>query len=162
MNKLTTLLRRDQTSEDSNAFYIRQSTHTKFSDCNIIDNLQWYRLVLNSSLLRAVLSPSVSKKPSLPSWALDPLTISLTAASQILLSISTLSFKSIVNLDCRDSSTVPKHALVIDPEARKSLHHAVDSTWISHTFAITFLVLCYLRNIIDGKRFLEDPKESNC
>ncbi|KAL5396094.1 hypothetical protein PMIN02_003456 [Paraphaeosphaeria minitans] len=112
-------------------------------------SVRWYRLALTSSLLRAVLSQTQSEMLPLPSWATQPMTVSLTAASQILLSVSKCSFESVLTLESLASSTFPEGILSLNPEARRSLHHAVDSTWISYTFAITFLVLCYLRNLID-------------
>lgn len=79
------------------------------------------------------------------------MTVSLTAASRILLSVSEISFSSVESVDSLDPSTFPDGVFLIEHEARRTLHYAVDSTWISYTFAITFLVLCYLRRIIDGK-----------
>jgi hypothetical protein len=87
----------------------------------------------------------------LPSWAPQPLTVSINAASQILLCVSKTSFQSILDLESQRPSTFPEGNFFLDPDARESLHHAVDSTWISYTFAITFLSLCYLRKIIDGE-----------
>lgn len=56
-----------------------------------------------------------------------------------------------MGIDLQDPATVPEGGFQMDWIARESLHHAVDSTWISHTFAVTFLVLCYVRNIVDGE-----------
>ena len=59
-----------------------------------------------------------------------------------------------MRLDLRDPTTFPEGGFQIGWDARESLHHAVDSTWISHTFAVTFLVLCYARHIVDGTYFI--------
>ncbi|KAL5372389.1 hypothetical protein DPSP01_013555 [Paraphaeosphaeria sporulosa] len=124
--------------------------NTKLQQCQMpFTSVRWYRLALNSSLLRAVLSQTQPELLSLPSWATQPMTVSLTAASQIFLSVSKCSFESVSTLESWRPSTFPEGSLLLDPEARRSLHHAVDSTWISYTFAITFLVLCYLRGLVD-------------
>lgn len=39
--------------------------------------------------------------------------------------------------------------------AVRRLYYAVDPIWISHTFAVIFLVLCYIRGVVDGKCLLE-------
>lgn len=114
---------------------------------------QWYRLVLNSSQLQPFLYPHTrdeARNLNLPIWALGFLEISLTAAAQILFSVSSSASSHIWDTSSQDASTFPQGPFAVDPEARKSLHHAVDSTWISYTFAIIFLVLCYVRKAIDG------------
>ncbi|KAF2003887.1 hypothetical protein P154DRAFT_572721 [Amniculicola lignicola CBS 123094] len=115
-------------------------------------SVRWYRLTLNSSVLRAFLSPSLQVQADpeiILIWAHEPLATSLAAASQILLSVSPLTFDQISRVNPQDQLTVPGGSFLVEQEARESLHHAVDSTWVSHTFAITFLVLCYVRNAIN-------------
>lgn len=113
-------------------------------------SLRWYRLSLNSSLLRPLLSSSTrSQTDILHVWTLGFLETSTTAASQILLSLATGASRFIWNVDSQNLNTYPSEEFSIDPAARASLHHAVDATWISFTFALTFLVLCYIRRTID-------------
>jgi hypothetical protein len=82
--------------------------------------------------------------------------ISLTAAAQILLSLSANGSKYVWILDSQNRASFPNGAFQVDIDAVRRLHYAVDSTWISHTFAVTFLVLCYIRGAIDGK-YRESP-----
>ncbi|KAH8895328.1 hypothetical protein GQ53DRAFT_49766 [Thozetella sp. PMI_491] len=113
-------------------------------------SLRWYRLSLNSSILRPLLSFSTrSGSDPFPAWALEFLETSLTAASQMLISLSVGADRVVWGLTARDPSSYPAGPFKVDPAARFSLHHAIDTTWISHTFALTFLVLCYIRNTID-------------
>jgi hypothetical protein len=79
--------------------------------------------------------------------------MSLTAASQILLSPTMNASDFVWELNSQNTASYPNGDtdFVIDPEARKSLHHAVDATWISFTFALTFTVLAYIRKTIDGE-----------
>ncbi|KAF2113898.1 hypothetical protein BDV96DRAFT_647399 [Lophiotrema nucula] len=111
---------------------------------------RWYRLSLNSSLLRPLLSPSTRTQSSIDQLSiLGFLETSLTAASQILLSLTTHASHFIWDLKSQSYDSYPSGDFAVDPVARKSLHHAVDATWISFTFALTFLVLCYIRARID-------------
>ncbi|KAF3011683.1 hypothetical protein E8E14_007521 [Neopestalotiopsis sp. 37M] len=113
-------------------------------------SLRWYRLSLNSSLLRPVLSSSTrSQTDILHVWTLGFLETSTTAASQILLSLATGAPNFIWHVSSQNLNTYPSDEFSMDPAARASLHHAVDATWISFTFALTFLVLCYIRRTID-------------
>ncbi|ETS77307.1 hypothetical protein PFICI_11181 [Pestalotiopsis fici W106-1] len=113
-------------------------------------SLRWYRLSLNSSLLRPVLSSSTrSQTDILHVWTLGFLETSTTAASQILLSLATGASSFVWHVSSQNLTTYPADEFSIDPAARASLHHAVDATWISSTFALTFLVLCYIRRTID-------------
>lgn len=113
------------------------------------NSVRWYRLALNSASLGPVLS---SPHPqTLQIWRLQSLEISLTASCQILMSISTHGPET-WNVESQDMSKFPLSPLIADPIAIKRLSFAVDSTWISHTFAIMFLVFCYVRGIVDGKQ----------
>jgi hypothetical protein len=76
---------------------------------------------------------------------------SLTAASQILLSVTTQALQIVWDLRSQNLDSYPEGNFAVDSAARKSLHHSVDATWISFTFAMTFLVLTYIRNAIDGE-----------
>lgn len=74
---------------------------------------------------------------------------SLTAAAQILFSLSKSAADHVWSLSSQDPSTFPLGVFTVDPAARRSLDHAVDSIWVSHAFALIFLVLCYVRGQID-------------
>jgi hypothetical protein len=78
------------------------------------------------------------------------LKISLTSAAQMILSLSIFGAEYVWGLDTQDQSSFPSGPFHADPDAMDWLFCAVDSTWISHTFAVTFLALCYIRGIIDG------------
>ncbi|PWY83882.1 hypothetical protein BO94DRAFT_625431 [Aspergillus sclerotioniger CBS 115572] len=112
-------------------------------------SVRWYRLALNSAALAPLLSTSRPPASSLSSLA-PMLATSLTAAGQILLSLSSNAADYIWRLDLPDCASLPEGELEVDPAAVQRLRYAVDSTWISHTFAVTFLVLCYIRSVIDG------------
>lgn len=83
------------------------------------------------------------------------LSVSLTAAAQIILSQSSYKADLVFSLDSQNPSTFPEGAYHADRGSVSRLYYAVDSTWISHTFAITFLSLCYIRGIIDGEIFIK-------
>jgi hypothetical protein len=69
----------------------------------------------------------------------------------MLFSLSTYAYDYVWNIDSQAVSTFPEGPFFVDSAAVKRLYFAVDSTWISQTFAVTFLVLCYVRGTIDGK-----------
>jgi hypothetical protein len=115
-------------------------------------SFRWYRLAMSSASLEPLLSV---KEPSSPRstqlWRLQSLETSLTAASQMLIALSTSTPETVSNFDSQDSDSFPSGPFSVDLEACRRLSHAVDSTWISHTFAAAFLVLCYVRKVVDGK-----------
>ncbi|KAL3439916.1 hypothetical protein BJX65DRAFT_300813 [Aspergillus insuetus] len=80
----------------------------------------------------------------------DSIEASLIAAAQILISLSTMGEHYIAQLRSSDASSFPVGSFEADLEAVRRLRYAVDSTWISHTFAVTYLVLCYTRGTVDG------------
>lgn len=55
------------------------------------------------------------------------------------------------NLESQNTTSFPEGPFSVDVAALNRLSYAVDSTWISHTFAVTFLVLCYIRGTVDGQ-----------
>jgi hypothetical protein len=93
---------------------------------------------------------SQSRPQPLQVWLLQALEISLTAASQMLLSLSSYGHDYVWGVESQSISTFPDGPFYVDAAALKRLYYAVDSTWISHTFAVTFLILCYVRGTIDG------------
>lgn len=124
---------------------------------NHIDlSIQWYRLALNSASLGPLLSPiSLSSRPPLRISLLQSLEISLTAAAQTLLSLSSDGEKNVWKLESQNQSSFPTGPYQVDIVAVRRLYYAVDPIWISHTFAVIFLVLCYIRGAVDGKCLFE-------
>jgi hypothetical protein len=89
------------------------------------------------------------------------LSISLTAATQIILSQSSYNADIVLSLKSQNPSSFPHGPYHVDRGSVGRLYYAVDSTWISHTFAITFLSICYIRGIIDGKNIHKEiPQEA--
>lgn len=116
------------------------------------NSIRWYRLALNSGSLGPLLSSSdQGQAQSLQVWRLQSLELSLTAASQMLFSLSSLGEEYVWSLDSQNAASFPTGDFSADASAVKRLCYAVDSTWISLTFAATFLVLCYVRATIDGE-----------
>ena len=70
-------------------------------------------------------------------WLLSALETSLTAASQILFSQSITAATDVWIINSQDSSSFPDGHFTVDTTSLISLHHAVDSTWISLAFALT-------------------------
>jgi hypothetical protein len=127
-------------------------SETAFQHSSIpFTSLRWYRLAMNSASLGSLLSakePS-SSRPT-PLWRLQSLETSLTAASQMLMALSNSAPEKIWDLDSQNADSFPPGYYTENLAACKRLSYAVDSTWISHTFAAAFLVLCYVRKVIDG------------
>lgn len=121
-------------------------------------SVRWYRLALNSASVNAHLR-NQDIDPSQPQQALlQPLKTSITAAAQMILCHGRNASAFIWGFQSQEPSSFPQGSLQTDPEALKRLLCAVDSIWISYTFAITFLVLCYFKKIIDG--MFPAPKKS--
>lgn len=110
---------------------------------------KWYRLSLNSAVLRPCLSMT-DQALSLEVWHLKSLQISLTAAAQILFSLSTYGADYVWTLESQTATTFPAGKFHLNEYSLARLYYTVDSTWISLAFALTFLVMCYLRGLIDG------------
>lgn len=85
-------------------------------------------------------------------WLLQSLETCLTAASQTLFSLSEHANKHVWKLVSQSTQSFPDGAFLVDTVAVGRLFYAVDSTWISHAFSVMFIVLCYVRGTIDGKR----------
>lgn len=68
----------------------------------------------------------------------------------MLLSLSSDGESRVWKLETRNLSSFPDGPFQIDVAAIRRLYYAVDSIWISHTFAVIFLVLCYIRGAVDG------------
>ena len=111
-------------------------------------SLRWCRLALNSAQLEPVLSSSrhvdsVSAPLTLP--VLQSLEVCINAALHILTSLSEEGSWLLQSQEPQK----PQSHLRMDGDAVQRLAYAVDSTWISHTFAVAFLILCYIRGIIN-------------
>ncbi|KAJ5296224.1 uncharacterized protein N7443_007117 [Penicillium atrosanguineum] len=114
------------------------------------NSLRWYRLSLNSASLAPLLSATSPLPTELAREALrHPLKISLTAAAQMILSFSRFGSDFVWELDSQTPLSFPDGPFHVDAGSIGQLYYAVDSTWISHTFAVTFLVICYMRGIIN-------------
>lgn len=70
----------------------------------------------------------------------------------MILSLSSYGADFVWRLDSQRPSSFPDGAFYADPGSIGRLYYAVDSTWISYTFAVTFLVICYMRGTIDGRK----------
>jgi hypothetical protein len=74
----------------------------------------------------------------------------------MLMSVTEQGSQVVWDLESQDPATFGQtDRLVVDQAVISRLVFSVDYVWISHTFAATFLVICYLRGAIDGKR--RDP-----
>ncbi|OJJ46430.1 hypothetical protein ASPZODRAFT_1961849 [Penicilliopsis zonata CBS 506.65] len=104
----------------------------------------------------AAIAPLLSTMQPPPPPLLRCLETSLTAAAQMLVSLST-DGAHVWRLASQDPASFPSHAFQVDRAAVQQLCYAVDSTWISHTFAVTFLVLCYTRGVIDDNLQISSP-----
>jgi hypothetical protein len=111
------------------------------------NSLRWYRLALNSAPLGELLAATEDPGP-IQVTQLQSLDISLKAATQILLSLSEKGWQ--LWTDERQTEW-PSGPFMTDRCATAQLAYAVDSTWISLTFAIAFIIICYVRGIVDGR-----------
>ncbi|KAK8853365.1 hypothetical protein IAR55_004069 [Kwoniella newhampshirensis] len=129
-------------------------------------SVRWYRLSLNSAALGPLLSPVSATQSAHHTQqrnhlsSLQSLEVSLTAASQILFAHCKQASAYIWSLDSQNPSSFPPtdpigsastrdEGFAVDEEAVERLSYAVDYTWISLTFAVTFLILCYVRGTVD-------------
>ena len=69
----------------------------------------------------------------------------------MLISLSTDGGTYVWGLESQNLKSFPNRPFHVDNAAIRRLYYAVDPTWISYTFAVTFLVLCYIRGVIDGE-----------
>lgn len=67
------------------------------------------------------------------------------------LSLSSDSADYVCSLESENPANFPEGSFSAVVPVLKSRYYAVDSTWISHTFAVKFLVLRYVKEIADGK-----------
>ncbi|THW27278.1 hypothetical protein D6D23_02953 [Aureobasidium pullulans] len=113
-------------------------------------SVRWYRLALNSASLAPLFSPEKQARPQHSHLlSIQCLEKSLTAACQIVFSYSFDAGDFVWDLESQLPSSFPGGLFKLDVEALQRMQYAVDSSWISYTFAVTFLVLCFVRQIVD-------------
>jgi hypothetical protein len=112
-------------------------------------SVRWYRLALNSASLAPLFASEQQARPSHLS-SLQCLEKSLTAACQIVFSYSLDAGSFVWDVESQLPSSFPGGPFKLDHEALHRMQYAVDSSWISYTFAVTFLVLCFVRQFVDG------------
>lgn len=114
--------------------------------------LRAYRLTVNSSCLSTLLArpaPESSLNPGvIPLHSIEALDVSLTAACQTILALSEQATWETWGTHSSISS-IPPGPLVINRAAIERISFSVDSSWVSHSFAAVFLVLCFARGAID-------------
>lgn len=138
--------------EDWEEFHLKCLDHTPSQHNRMpFTSARWYRLALNSACLGPLLSSTAERSSQrIPSSLLEPLDVSLTAAAHIILEITSCGEKYVHQVKSQDPSSLPSGVLCADEDACEHFQFAVDSTWISHTFAVFFLLLCFVRGVIDG------------
>ncbi|KAH8698691.1 hypothetical protein BGW36DRAFT_149806 [Talaromyces proteolyticus] len=137
--------------EDWERTWLVRLRHTESQHNQLpFNSVRWYRLSLNSARLGPLLSSICqSSQQPLQVSLLHSFEISLTSAAQILISLSIDGAESVWRIESQNRATFPEGPFQVDRAAVGRLHYAVDSAWISHTFAVTFLVLCYIRGAVD-------------
>ncbi|RSH79485.1 uncharacterized protein EHS24_001537 [Apiotrichum porosum] len=149
------LLKKANTEMDEwEAYWVQRLRVTPSQHIHLpFTSLRMYRLTINSTCLGPLLSSSsqASHQP-LQLHLLQSLDICLTAAAQTILALADTGGTAVWCLQSQDATTFPPGPFEVDTEALDKIYYAVDSTWISHTFAVTFLALCYVRGVVDGAR----------
>ncbi|CZR61477.1 uncharacterized protein PAC_11373 [Phialocephala subalpina] len=113
-------------------------------------SFRWYRLAINSAGLGSILSPKSTQQPMQLSL-LQALDNSLTAAAQTIFALAKETNWQLWHSQCQSLTSFPSGPFTIDEEAIGRFRFAVDSAWITHSFAAVFLVLCYTRGAIDDE-----------
>lgn len=117
-------------------------------------SLRWYRLAINSARLGSILSPSHGENSqgqvSLQLPMLQALDISLLSAAQIIFALSDQKGRT-WTIQPQSLASFPRGEFAVDGDGLARFRYAVDSSWIAHSFAAVFLVLCYLRGVIDDE-----------
>lgn len=148
------LLKKANTEMDEwEAYWVQRLRVTPSQHIHLpFTSLRMYRLTINSTCLGPLLSSSsqASHQP-LQLHLLKSLDICLTAAAQTILALADTGGTAVWCLQSQDATTFPPGPFEVDTEALDKIYYAVDSTWISHTFAVTFLALCYVRGVVDGE-----------
>lgn len=116
-------------------------------------HFQWYRLVINSAGLGSILSRNKPPEQRMQLSLLQSLDTSLLAAAQTIFSLSNETNTQTWPSQSHSLPAFPLCPFTVDMVALGKFRFSVDSSWITHSFAAVFLVLCYTRGAIDGKTF---------
>ncbi|KAH8895530.1 hypothetical protein GQ53DRAFT_804356 [Thozetella sp. PMI_491] len=110
------------------------------------------RLTVNSACLSNLLARSAPESYSPPPLVslhlVEALDVSISAACCTILALSQQAPGRASPVEFRATS-IPPGPLTADRAAVESISFSVDSSWVSHSFAAMFLVLCFTRNAID-------------
>ncbi|TVY84479.1 hypothetical protein LSUE1_G000773 [Lachnellula suecica] len=114
-------------------------------------SLRWYRLAINSAGLGNILSRNKHRQEPMDLCLLQSLDISLLAAGQTIFALANETSTLTWPAQSQSLPAFPDEIFTIDMAALGRFRFAVDSSWITHSFAAVFLVLCYTRGVIDDE-----------
>ena len=118
--------------------------------CIPFTSWRWYRLAMNTAPLGKLFSQT-EQCHILQLHMLQSLDISVKSSAHILLAFSECGQVLFTKYRTSGATEIPPGPFPIDKRATEHLKYAVDLTWISLTFATVFLILCYVRGVIDGE-----------
>ena len=118
--------------------------------CIPFTSWRWYRLAMNTAPLGKLFSQT-EQCHVLQLHLLQSLDISVKTSAHILLALSDCGQALFAKYRTSGATEIPPGPFHIDRHATDQLKYAVDLTWISLTFATVFLILCYVRGVIDGE-----------
>ena len=75
----------------------------------------------------------------------------LESSVQIILSLSSSIGSDVMDVNY-DSFRALSGPFTLDAATIDRLVYSVDSTWISLSFAVIFLVICHVKGLVDGER----------
>jgi hypothetical protein len=81
---------------------------------------------------------------------LQSLDTSLLAAAQFIFALSNETSTQTWSVQSQSLESFPQGPFTVNDTALGRFRFSVDSSWIAHSFAAVFLVLCYTRGAIDG------------
>lgn len=145
-----TLRKANAEFDDWESFWAPALNHSLYSQMPFT-SLRWYRLTLNSARLSSILSPSKKYEGCIQLPLLQALDISILSASQTICSLSAEATLAGWQKQSQQIATFPSLPFQIAQPALDRFRFAVDSSWITHSFAAVFLVLCYVRGAIDDE-----------
>ncbi|TVY41295.1 hypothetical protein LOCC1_G004267, partial [Lachnellula occidentalis] len=114
-------------------------------------SLRSYRLAINSAGLGSMLSRKQKHQHQEPMQLslLQALDSSLLAAAQTIFALANETNTQSWTRQSDSLASFPLCPFTIDETALDRFRFSVDSSWITHSFAAVFLVLCYARGAID-------------
>ncbi|TVY89300.1 hypothetical protein LAWI1_G001076, partial [Lachnellula willkommii] len=112
-------------------------------------SLRSYRLAINSAGLGSMLSRKQQHHEPMQLSLLQALDASLLAAAQTIFALSNETNTQTWTRQSYSLTTFPLCPFTLDETALGRFRFSVDSSWITHSFAAVFLVLCYARGAID-------------